>query len=247
MSIYKILNLNISGLSYSETSTKIIDLAKDKISSYVCFANVHMVVEAEDDLSFANIVNNSTIVCADGMPLVKAVNFKYNKNIERVAGMDMMPTLIDLCEKEKLSVFFYGTTDEILSEIQKRIIKENPNLKIAGMFSPPFRQHSDIEKANHIELINKSGADIVFVALGCPKQERWMAENYQKMTAVLLGVGGAFPIYAKLQKRAPEWIRKISMEWFYRFIQDPKRLFKRYLYTNSKFIFLFNKSLLVKQ
>jgi N-acetylglucosaminyldiphosphoundecaprenol N-acetyl-beta-D-mannosaminyltransferase len=247
MSNYKILGLNISGLSYSETSSKIIDLAKNNISAYVCFANVHMTIEAEDDLSFAEIVNNSTIVCADGMPLVKAIKFKYKKSIERVAGMDMMPTIIDLCEKEGLSVFFYGTTNEILLEIQKRITKENPSLKIAGMFSPPFRQLNQIEKEVHIELINKSGANVVFVALGCPKQERWMSENYHKTNSVMLGIGGAFPVYAKLQKRAPEWIRKISMEWLFRFIQDPKRLFKRYLYTNSKFIFLFNRSLLVKQ
>jgi N-acetylglucosaminyldiphosphoundecaprenol N-acetyl-beta-D-mannosaminyltransferase len=246
MSTFKILSLNISGLSYYEMSNKIIDLAKNKISSYVCFANVHMTIEAEDDKEFAEIVNNSTFTCADGMPLVKAIKFKFKKTIERLAGMDMMPTIIQMCEEQDLSIFLFGTTDEILLEIQRRIVNENPKLRIAGMFSPPFRQLSESEKEEHIEIINRSGANIVFVALGCPKQEKWMAANYLKTNAVMLGVGGAFPIYANMQRRAPEWVRKISMEWFFRFLQDPKRLFKRYFYTNLKFIFLFIKGQIVK-
>jgi N-acetylglucosaminyldiphosphoundecaprenol N-acetyl-beta-D-mannosaminyltransferase len=244
MSFQTIISLNISDLTYRETANKIIELATSRIPSYVCFANVHMTIEATDDTNFAQMVNNANLVCADGMPLVKAVKLKYSKTIERVAGMDMMPTLINMCEKNNLSVFFWGTTDEILEKIKQRIGVENPNLKISGMFSPPFKQLTGAEIQSHRKMINESGANMVFVALGCPKQEKWMAENSAQINAVLLGVGGAFPVYAGTQKRAPEWIRNISMEWFYRLIQDPKRLFKRYFYTNTKFLLLFLKSLL---
>jgi N-acetylglucosaminyldiphosphoundecaprenol N-acetyl-beta-D-mannosaminyltransferase len=251
MNKFKVLSLQISGYSFAETLHRIIHLALAKTPSYVCFANVHMVIEANDTISTATKINNATLVCADGVPLVKSVQFLFNKKIERVAGMDMMPALIEECEKKSIPIFFYGTTDEILNAIKERVKLENPSLKIAGMFSPPFKKLSEEEKKQHIEMINNSAAGVVFVALGCPKQELWMAENYTFINAPLLGVGGAFPVYAGIQKRAPKWIRKLSLEWLFRFFQDPIRLFKRYLYTNSKFVLLLTKELfstkLVKQ
>lgn len=243
MKKYKNISLNIASLSYKDTANKIVELAKNRISSYICFANVHMTIEAYDNTEFAKVVNGANLVCADGMPLVKSVNKKYKKKIERVAGMDMMPTLINMAEKENISVFFFGTSDNTLNKINTRIQTENPNLKVAGLFSPPYKKLTNTEKQEHVDLINNSGAQIVFVALGCPKQEKWMAENTVKINAVLLGVGGAFPVYAGEQDRAPEWIRNISMEWFYRFVQNPRRLFKRYFYTNTKYIYLFTRSL----
>lgn len=242
MGNYKILSLQISDKSYSETGNKIVELAKKREASYICFANVHMCIEAYEDPKFAEIVNKANMVCADGMTLVKAIKLKYKKNIERVAGMDMMPTMIEKCEKEEIKVFFLGTTDELLNKIKERIGKEHPQLKVGGYFSPPFKKLTDEEKEMQRKIITDSGAQLVFVALGCPKQERWMAENSAHLNAVLLGVGGAFPIFAKEQKRAPEWIRSINLEWSFRLIQDPQRLFKRYFYTNSKFIALFIKN-----
>lgn len=243
MSTNSILSLHISDLSYSESAERILDLARNRKSSYICFANVHMSIEAYENPNFARMVNAAKLVCADGMTLVKAVKFKHRKEIERVAGMDMMPTLINKCEEQGISLFFLGSTDEILGLIRKRVEKENPNLKVAGYFSPPFKKLTEKEKAAHRELINNSGAQMVFVALGCPKQEKWMAENSPELNAVLLGVGAAFPIYARAQKRAPEWLRNMSLEWVFRLMQDPQRLFKRYFYTNSKFVFLFLKEL----
>lgn len=243
----KIVSLNISDLSYQESLDQIVLWAKEKQKAYVCFANVHMTIEAYDDSSFADKVNGANMVCADGMPLVKAVGMRYKKKIDRVAGMDMMPSLIEAAAREGLSVFFFGTTDEVLQKIEQKAKSDFPNLKIAGSFSPPFKKLSEEEKASHRELIIKSGAQLVFVALGCPKQEKWMAENSSYLNSVLLGVGGAFPVYVDIQKRAPEWIRSISMEWAYRFFQDPRRLFKRYFYTNSKFIYLFLAQLISRK
>ncbi len=247
MKKYQILQLGISGLSYKESLERIIEAAKSKASKYICFANVHMSIEAVDSDSFTKAVNEADLVCADGMPLVKAVKIAHKTEIDRVAGMDMMPSLLEAANKENLSVFFFGGTDDVLEKIVERASKEFKNLSIVGAFSPPFKKLSEEEKESHRELIRKSGAHLVFVALGCPKQELWMAENSEHLNAVLLGVGGAFPVYANIQKRAPQWMRNFSLEWLYRFMQDPKRLFKRYFYTNTKFLYLFWKSLVFKK
>lgn len=239
-----IVSLNLSHKSYKGSIEEIIRLAKDKIPSYVCFANVHMCIEAYDDQSFARQVNQGNLVCADGMPLVKASRLINGQSIERVAGMDMMPSLIERAATEGLSVFFFGTSNELLDKIEAKAKKENPGLRVAGTFSPPFKKLSPEEVAAHRKLIIDSEADLVFVALGCPKQEKWMADNSSYIPAVLLGVGGAFPVYVNEQKRAPAWIRSISMEWAFRLAQDPKRLFKRYFYTNSKFLYLLLKQYL---
>ena len=243
----KIVGLNISHLSYSDSLNEIIRLAKNRTSSYCCFANVHMTIEAYDDKAFEKQVNEANLVCADGMPLVKATQLVHKKKIERVAGMDMMPSVMEKAENEKLKVFFFGTTDEVLREIESKSKELYPDLQVVGKFSPPFRKLSEDEKKEHIDRINTSGANIVFVALGCPKQEKWMAENYRMIKAVLLGVGGAFPVFAGIQSRAPKWVRDFSLEWLYRLSQDPKRLFKRYFYTNTKFLFLLAKQYLSKK
>ena len=240
-SVSKILSLSISVASYEDTASYIVELATNRTTGYFCFANAHMTVEAYDDPIFAKQVNAANMVCADGMPLVKANQILHGKRIERVAGMDMMPTILGISETQKLSVFFFGTTEEVLQAIEIECKKKYPNLRIAGKVSPPFRELTPQEKKQHIELINNSGANVVMVALGCPKQEKWMATNSPLINAVCLGVGGAFPVFAKIQSRAPKWMRDFGLEWLYRLYQDPKRLFKRYFYTNSKFLFLLAK------
>ncbi len=240
----RIVSLDITTLSYEESIRQILAWGKARKSSYVCFSNVHMNIEAHDDPAFQKQVNAADLVCADGMPLVKASALLYKKNIERVAGMDMMPSLIERAAAEGVSVYFFGTSDEMLEQIVAKAQQEFPALEVAGSFSPPFKTLSEEEKQMHRQQIIDSKAQLVFVALGCPKQEKWMAENTAELPAVLLGVGGAFPVYINAQKRAPTWIRSISMEWAYRLAQDPKRLFKRYFYTNSKFLYLLLKQYL---
>jgi len=235
---FKVLSLSLNSYSYQEAKHHIIEWAKARKSAYVCFANVHMTIEAYDDLDFAEMVNGADMVCADGMPLSKAVKLIYDKKIERVAGMDMFPTLIEEAHKEKLNIFLFGSTDEVLAKIEKKIIEKFPSAKLVGAISPPFRTLSETEEGEFIHQINASSANMVFVALGCPKQEKWMAKHSSKINAVLLGVGGAFPVFVEAEKRAPEWMRRMSLEWLYRLRQDPKRLFKRYFYTNTKFLYL---------
>lgn len=239
MRTHRVISLNICEIGFNEACAKIIEWAKLKTSTFVCFANVHMVIEAHSSRTFADQVNSAGLVLADGMPLVKALNSLYKVTQDRVAGMDMFPVLLKMASENKLGVFLYGTTPELLQKIKDRAISEFPGIHFSGILAPPFNR--SVNDPEFIEAINASKPDLVFVALGCPKQEKWMYEHSSKINAVLLGVGGAFPVYAGEVSRAPLFMRKLSLEWVYRLFQEPRRLFKRYLITNSKYLYLINK------
>lgn len=236
-----ILGSHISTGSYESFVEEIVGRGKRQESSYVCVANVHMVMEAHKDLEFRKILNEADITTPDGMPLVKGMKMLYGREQDRVAGMDLMPSLLEEAEARSMSVYFYGSTDEVLGKITERARKEFPQLHIAGAYSPPFRKLSKDEENEIIRNINASEPNLLFVALGCPKQEKWMARHVGKIDACMLGVGGAFPVYAGEQSRAPMWMQKMSLEWLYRLILEPGRLWKRYMVTNSAFIFHFVK------
>ncbi len=193
-----------------------------------------MIIEAYDHPQFGEYVNAADYVFADGMPLCKGIDFIYNEKQERIAGMDFMPSVIQRCHEEKLSIVFFGSTEEVLATIKKRMDHEFPDAVITTL-SPPFGSLDSYGEA-YIEQINAAKPHVVFVALGCPKQETWMAQHYRKINAVCMGVGAAFPIFAQTQSKAPEWMRKSSMEWMYRLCQEPGRLWRRYWYTNTKFL-----------
>ena len=228
---------------YQEFILELLKLSEEKNSSYVCVSNVHMTIEANDSYDFLNIVNEADITTPDGMPLAKAIKFLYGISQDRVAGMDLMPSLMKECENKKKTIFFFGSTDNILGIIESKAKKEFPNL-VFESYSPPFRELSKSEKSDMVSKINSFNPDFVFVALGCPKQEKWMSEHKGKVKSCMIGLGGAFEVYADVKDRAPKWMQDYSLEWLYRFTQDPKRLWKRYLYTNSKFVLLFLKQLI---
>jgi len=232
----KVLSLNISLQTYTGALNTIISLGQSKKPAYVCFANVHMVIEAYQNKMYSENVNAANLVCADGMPLVKTIDSFYGIKTERVAGMDVFPELLKLAELSTLKIFLFGTTDELLKKIKDKAKEQFPKLDIVGAYSPSFDKN--INDASYIEMINQSGANLVFVALGCPKQELWMAKHSHSINATLLGVGGAFPIYADTVKRAPEVMRNMGLEWLYRLCQEPKRLFKRYFKTNTLYLYL---------
>lgn len=232
----RIVSLDIDLITYKQAIDKIVFLGEGKKSGYVCFANVHMVVEAHNDPNFSAKVNGATLVLADGMPLVHSFKLLFKLKQERIAGMDFMPDLIGEAKKKNLKIFFFGSTGKVLEAIKDQIAMKFPRADVVGYFSPPFGTPPNQEE--YIDMINKSGAHLVFVALGCPKQETWMANNSRNINAILLGVGGAFPVFGGQAKRAPMLMRKLSLEWLYRLYQEPTRLFARYFSTNSKFILL---------
>lgn len=240
----KVVDLQVATLSYNEVLDHIFSLSASKVSSYVCFANAHMAVEAHLDKSFRNSVNNATIVASDGMSVVMALKYIHKVRQGRSAGMDMIFDVLAGAEKRGLSVFLFGSKEHTLKKFVTKANNEHPTLKIAGTLAPPYSEWSSSVEDLFIEKIKESGAQLVLVSLGCPKQEKWMAANSEKINATMLGIGGALSLYAMETKRAPEFMQKYCLEWLYRLYQEPRRLWKRYLVTNTLFIFYFFKQML---
>ena len=243
----RIISIDVSNGTYNQFVGAIMEYAKAKISSYVCVANVHMLLEAHESKEFQGVVNSADIVTPDGMPLAKSFDFLYKQKQDRVDGMSLLPRLLSESEKDGLSVYFFGGAQSTLDATSDFIKVNYPQLKVAGLFSPPFRPLTEEEKIGIAKKITDSGANMVFVVLGCPKQEKWMAEMKGKIPAIMLGIGGALPVLVGQQKRAPQWMQKSSLEWLYRLAQEPRRLFKRYFTTNTKFIYLITKEILRKK
>jgi N-acetylglucosaminyldiphosphoundecaprenol N-acetyl-beta-D-mannosaminyltransferase len=238
-----IINFPITTGNYSSFVNHIVALANQKESANVCVANVHMFVEAYKDEAFKNIINDATMVTPDGKPLTWVLNYVYGIRQDRVAGMDLLPDLLQQMMLKRLPAFFYGGTPALLEKTEQYLRYAFPYLPIAGMYSPPFRPATPEEEELLVQKINNSGAAVVLVILGCPKQEKWMASMKGRINAVMIGVGGALPVMVGMQKRAPAWLQKIGLEWFYRLLQEPRRLFRRYVITNSVFIYLFFKKI----
>lgn len=240
----EIISMSILNASFINFIDRIHKLAHKKQSSYICIANVHMTIEAHHDPSFAEVVNNADLVTPDGMPLVWALRLLYGIKQERVAGMDLLPELLKAAGAENLTVYFYGGTEEMMRQTERFVQIHYPQLKNVSFESPPFRPLSIQEEEECIDRINASGANLVLVALGCPKQEKWMARMKGKINACMVGIGGALPVLVGMQKRAPKWMQNAGLEWLFRLLQEPQRLFKRYFVTNSLFILLLMKQYL---
>jgi N-acetylglucosaminyldiphosphoundecaprenol N-acetyl-beta-D-mannosaminyltransferase len=232
-----ILVLKISNGTSSQFVQKIVSFSVIGFSTYICIANVHMCIEAKRDKKFTEIVNNADLVAPDGMPLVWALKLLYGIKQDRVAGMDLLPKLLEVAERKDLKVFFYGGSEAMLTKTREYVSFHFPNLKYHNYLSPPFRELTLEEMEEHASIINDVAANLVFVALGCPKQEKWMAAMKGKVNACMIGIGGALPVMIGMQKRAPLWMQKFGLEWFFRLAQEPRRLFKRYFITNSLFIY----------
>lgn len=229
------LNVGITTGSFAEHVEQICAWGATHRSAYVCCVNAHMTVEARDP-GFNAVVNGADMATADGMPVLKALQWFGKVRQERVAGNDLMPALLDAAVAKGLKVFLFGGKEEVLNIIRERASAKYGASPIVGHESPPFRSLSAQEMDEAAARINASGAHIIMVSLGCPKQERWMAAMKGKVNGVMLGLGGAFLLYAGVDSRAPKWMRDLSLEWLYRFALEPGRLWKRYLVTNSIFI-----------
>jgi N-acetylglucosaminyldiphosphoundecaprenol N-acetyl-beta-D-mannosaminyltransferase len=231
-----VVSIDLTVAPFTEQQESIIAAAVRGESRTVCFANVHMVVESRHQMELAQAVNRADWVATDGVPLIWALRSLYKIRQDRVAGMDMMPSLLGRAAEENLPVFFYGSTPDILKRCVEVCSQRFPRLTIAGTISPPFRTLSADEEETIAKEITNSGAKLVFVALGCPKQELWMARMRGRIPAVMLGIGAALPLLVGETKRAPLWVRQIGMEWAFRLGQEPQRLLKRYVTTNSAYL-----------
>jgi len=235
-----ILNSKITASSFNNTVNKIkkwIDL-KDK-NKYVCVCNTHSLVTASKDIYFSRALDNADICTPDGMPLVWALRMYGFQNQDRVDGPNLMLKLCEESSKNKYKIFLYGSTKETLKRLEKTLKELYKDIQIVGSYSPPFRKLSEKENTEIQNKINNSNADLVFVSLGCPKQEMWMFENSSNINGILLGVGAAFNFIIGDIKRPPAIFQRLGLEWFFRLVSEPKRLWKRYLYNNSFYIYLF--------
>lgn len=233
----RVLSVPIDVIKWIEVEERIIAWAQKRQSRYVCICNVHSVVTADNDLSFFEVILNSDLATPDGMPIAWMLRVLGFKKQERINGPDLLWRLCGLLPQNGISVFFYGGAEETLKKLRDQLLAAFPTLKIAGMVSPPFRALSQEEDDDDVRKMNDSGAGIVFVGLGCPKQERWMASHRGRINAVMIGVGAALDYHAGSLKRAPLWMQKSGIEWFFRLIMEPRRLLGRYLVTNSLFVF----------
>lgn len=234
--------LNFFGVRVSaSTQNSLLNYIQDKVNnssaSYITFTNVHVIITALKNDSLKQALYEADRVAPDGMPLVWAGKVVGKSQMERCSGPDMMKRLIEISEEKGYTHYFYGSTDETILELKSKLKEKYLNLKIIGAYAPPFRQLSTMEDKEITEEINDLSPDIIWVGLGAPKQELWMKNHKDKINhGVMLGVGAAFDFLANKKKRAPLWMQKTGLEWLFRLIQEPGRLWKRYLVTNLLFV-----------
>lgn len=236
MEICNILGVNIIVTNLNEIVNYIEENLYKLRGNYICVSNVHTTVTAYEDEEYREIQNSGALVLPDGKPLSTLSKRRGFKNAQRVTGPDLMGELFKESEKKGYNHYFYGSSEETLELLNYRLKATYPKLNIVGMYSPPFKTEISKESDKIINEINNKYVDFLWVGLGAPKQEKWMAIHRGKVNALMIGVGAGFDYYAGKIKRAPMWMQKCSLEWLYRLMQDPKRLFKRYFVTNTKFL-----------
>lgn len=203
---------------------------------YICVSNVHTTVTAYEDEEYCKVQNGGILAIPDGGPLSSVGQKRGFKNMQRTTGPTLMEEVFKISASKGYRHYFYGSTDETLEKLYAVLTEKYPGIQIVGMYSPPFRPMTEDEDKAIIERINETKPDFVWVGLGAPRQEKWMAAHQGQINGLMIGVGAGFDYHAGNIRRAPEWMQKNNLEWVYRLLQDPKRLFKRYLYTNTKFI-----------
>lgn len=236
MPVCEIMGVRIAVTDMETTVRRIEEHLDDWRGEYICVANVHTTVTAHDDPSYRAVQNGAVMALPDGGPLSQYSRRKGFAQAARVTGPDLMKEMLRESAQKHYRHYFYGSTQETLDILREKITRNYPDAIIAGMVSPPFRPLTEEEDAAAVAAINEARPDFVWVGLGAPKQERWMAAHQGRVHALMLGVGAAFDYEAGNIRRAPRWMQRCNLEWLYRLLQDPKRLFKRYFVTNTKFL-----------
>jgi N-acetylglucosaminyldiphosphoundecaprenol N-acetyl-beta-D-mannosaminyltransferase len=232
-----ILGVGISAVDMGQALETIRGWIESKEPHYVCVCVVHTVMECQRDERLRQIVNSAGLATPDGMPLVWLSRLAGHKHVTRVYGPDLMLAFCQLAAQEGYTNYFYGGdlgTPELLAD---KFSQKFPGLKIVGGYSPPFRPLSKEEDDEVVRMINEANPDVVWVGLGTPKQDWWVAEHVGRLSAsVLIAIGAAFDFHAGRVKQAPRWMQRSGLEWLYRLCQEPRRLWRRYLTYNPLFL-----------
>lgn len=232
-----ILGSFIDAISWSTTIDSIHRWSAARESRYVCICNAHSLVTARHDPAFREALSGADMSTPDGMPVAWMLRRMGFPRQQRINGPDLMWSYCEVAERLHEPVFLYGSTLATLTALRQRLLATFPTLQIVGTCSPPFRSLTPQEDDEIVDLIKTSEARIVFVSLGCPKQELWMADHRGRIDAVMVGVGAAFDYHAGTLRRAPVWMQQHGLEWLHRLYSEPRRLWKRYLLTNTLFVF----------
>lgn len=234
----KFLNTYIDNIYFNESLDIIESFIADGKNHYVVTINTDFIVKMEDDKYFKQIVDNADLAVIDGKPLIWISKLLKSPIKEKISGSDLTPALLKRCANKGYKVFIIGGKDGVADKAKDNVERDYPGIKIVGTYCPKLGFEKDYNEIDNInKIIKNSKADIVLACLGCPKQEKWMYENYKKYDAkVSLGVGATVDFLAGNMKRAPKWISDHGFEWLYRFFQEPKRLFKRYFVDDIKII-----------
>jgi N-acetylglucosaminyldiphosphoundecaprenol N-acetyl-beta-D-mannosaminyltransferase len=240
----RILGMRVDATSYPHAARTILNWARQGESRYVCVATVNNVIEAYDDPEYRALMEDGDLVTPDGMPLVWGLRLLGVPTATRVYGPDLTPVVCQLAAEQGIPVGFYGGDQEVLDELTARLGRRFPGLEVAYRASPPFRPLTPDEERHTVEELGRSGARILFVGLGTPKQERWMAAHKDEVRAVMVGVGAAFDFLAGRKRQAPRLLQRLGLEWLHRLVHEPRRLWRRYLHRNPRFVALFAAQLL---
>lgn len=241
-----ILKISVNVTTVKKAVRVIAEWASDASGRCVNVSNVHMCMEAFDNEGYSEIVNKGDLVVPDGMPLVWAQYLMGYSGARRIRGYDLTLELCAHAERTSMPVGFYGSSPSVLEATVSNLLLLYPKLNIVYKLSPPFRELTDNEDRAIINEINASGAQLLFVGLGCPKQEIWMAKHRANLKCVMVGVGAVFDFISGNKKHAPQWMQTIGLEWLFRFGTEPRRLWKRYLKHNPRFVFYFIRQVLGK-
>lgn len=242
-----VLAARIDVLTWSAALSRISQWARGRESRYVCLCNAHLCVTASRNPDFGRVIREADMVAPDGAPIAWMLRHLGFTGQQRINGPDLLWKYLGEAERLGQIVFFYGSTDEILCSLRHRLALAFPRLRIGGMYSPSFQAISRAEDEADVRRINSSGAGVAFVGLGCPKQELWMAAHRGRVQAVMVGVGAAFDYHAGTIARAPLWMQRNGLEWLHRLWSEPRRLWRRYLVTNTLFMVGVVKQLVLRR
>lgn len=232
----EILKTRINVTDMSKTLEYIDEHLEEMKGNYICVSNVHTTVMSYEDENYRKIQNEAAMALPDGAPLSMYSRSVGFADAKRVTGPDLMKEMFAISAEKGYRHFFYGATQNTIYDMRRAIERDYPGMIIAGMYAPPFRPLTEEEDKKVIEMLNNANADFVWVGLGAPKQELWMYEHRDKVNSVMIGVGAGFSYIAGYIKRAPKWMQALALEWLYRLLQDPMRLWQRYITTNMKFL-----------
>jgi N-acetylglucosaminyldiphosphoundecaprenol N-acetyl-beta-D-mannosaminyltransferase len=236
-SVARLFEIPVSALRLDDVLSAVDQWVARGERRYICTVDVHALMESQAASDVREAYNGAGIVTPDGVPLVWLLHRKGYAQAERVCGPDLMPALFRFSERRGYRHFLYGSSEQTLRALVSNLQAQYPEASIVGTFSPPFRDLSEAESAEVERRINEADPDIVWVGLGAPRQDRWMAAHRPNLRApVLIGVGAAFDMLAGTVKRAPPFLRHTGCEWLYRLYQEPRRLWRRYLRANTQFL-----------